>query len=127
MTAQPSLLIAAVAAFIVVAACLIFIKRKRIARWLAGRKVGLKLKAGPVEISLDEKERRQRAGRSAGVNWGEANGFTGATISGVAGRDVRQDAAQSANGQAPGVDFGRKNRFGRARVKRVAGRDVVED
>ena len=47
--------------------------RKPLKKWLAGRKVGVKIKAGPVEVSLDEKEKpKKAAGVPTGVDFGES-------------------------------------------------------
>ncbi|MGA9351580.1 MAG: hypothetical protein WBW48_22620 [Anaerolineae bacterium] len=122
--------IGVIAALIVVLALLIYWKREPIKKWFASRKVSLKIKAGPVEVGLDEKEKPKKAtGVPAGVDFGEGGDFTGATIRGVAGRDIRRGsaAAESPGGKAPGVDFGKKGKFGDAEIEDVAGRDIVED
>jgi hypothetical protein len=122
--------IGVIAALIVVLALLIYWKREPIKKWFASRKISLKIKAGPVEIGLDEKEKPKKApGAPAGVDFGEGSDFTGATIRGVAGRDIRRGsaAAESPGGKAPGVDFGKKGKFGNAEIEDVAGRDIVED
>lgn len=119
-----------IAVLIVVMASLIYWKRKPIKKWLASRKVGFTLKAGPVEISLTDREEPTKAtGAPAGVDFGEGGDFSGATIRGVAGRDIRRGsaAAESPGGKAPGVDFGKKGKFGEAEIEDVAGRDIVED
>lgn len=116
--------------FIFILSLLIYWKRKPIKKWLASRKVGVTLKAGPVEISLADKEKPEKAaGAPAGVSFGAGSDFTGATIKGVAGRDIRRGsaAAESPGGQTPGVDFGKKGKFGEAKIEDVAGRDIVED
>jgi len=122
--------IGVIVVLIVLIASLIYWKRKPIKKWFAGRKVGVKIKAGPVEVSLDEKDKpKATGGARAGVSFGTGNDFTGARITGVAGRDIRRGsaAAGSPGGQTPGVDFGKKNEFRDAEVEDVAGRDVVED
>jgi len=118
------------AALIVIIASLIYWKRAPIKKWFAGRKVSFKIKAGPAEISLDEKEKPKKPESApTGVSFGEGNDFSGATIRGVAGRDIRRGsaAAGSPGGQALGVDFGKKGKFGDAEIEDVAGRDIVED
>ena len=122
--------IAIMAVLIVVMASLIYWKRKAIKKWLASRKAGVTLKAGPVEISLTDREEPTKAADvPAGVDFGEGGDFSGATIRGVAGRDIRRGsaAAESPGGKAPGVDFGKKGKFGEAEIEDVAGRDIVED
>ena len=119
-----------IAALIVVIASLIYWKRMSIKKWLASRKVDVTIKAGPVEVSLADKEKpKKAAGAPAGVDFGEGSDFSGATIRGVAGRDIRRGsaAAESPGGKAPGVDFGKKGQFGEAEIEDVAGRDIVED
>ena len=120
-----------IAALIVVIASLIYWKRKSIKKWLASRKVGVTIKAGPLEVRLYEQEPKPKKAVSApaGVDFGEGSDFSGATIRGVAGRDIRrgQAAAESPGGKAPGVDFGKKGQFGEAEIEDVAGRDIVED
>jgi hypothetical protein len=122
--------IVVIAVLIVVIASLIYWKRKSIKKWLASRKVGVTIKAGPVEVSLADKEKPEKAaGAPAGVDFGEGSDFTGATIRGVAGRDIRRGSAagESPGGKTPGVDFGKKGKFGEAEIEDVAGRDIVED
>lgn len=122
--------IAIIAVLIVVIASLIYWKREPIKKWFAGRKVSLKIKAGPVEVGIDEREKPKKTmGAPAGVDFGEGSDFTGATVRGVAGRDIRRGsaAAESPGGKAPGVDFGKKGKFGDAEIEDVAGRDIVED
>jgi len=123
--------IAVIAVVIVVIASLIYWKRKPIKKWLASRKVGVTIKAGPVEVSLADKEKPEKAaGAPAGVDFGEGSDFSGATIRGVAGRDIRRGPAaaeESPGGQTPGVDFGKKGKFREAEIEDVAGRDIVED
>jgi hypothetical protein len=122
--------ITVIAALIVVLALLIYWKREPIKKWFASRKVSLKIKAGPVEVGLDEKEKPKKVpGAPAGVDFGEGSDFTGATIRGVAGRDIRRGSAavESPGGKAPGVDFGKKGKFHDAEIEDVAGRDIVED
>jgi len=120
-----------IAVLIVVIASLIYWKRKPIKKWLASRKVGVTIKAGPVEVSLAEPEPKPKkaADVPAGVDFGEGSDFSGATIRGVAGRDIRRGSAavESPGGKAPGVDFGKKGKFGEAEIEDVAGRDIVED
>ena len=121
--------IGVIVVFIVLIASLIYWKRKSIKKWFAGRKVGVKIKAGPVEVSLEEKDKPQaRGGARAGVSFGTGNDFTGARITGVAGRDIRRGsaAAGSPGGQTPGVDFGEKGKFRDAEIDDVAGRDIIE-
>ena len=122
--------IGVIVVFIVLIASLIYWKRKPLKKWFAGRKVGVKIKAGPVEVSLDEKDEPPAAAHArAGVSFGTGNDFTGARITGVAGRDIRRGsaAAESPGGQTPGVDFGEKGKFRDAQIEDIAGRDVVED
>ena len=123
--------IAVIAVLIVVIASLIYWKRKPIKKWLASRKGGVTIKAGPLEVSLAEPEPKPKkaADVPASVDFGEGSDFTGATIRGVAGRDIRRGsaAAESPGGKTPGVDFGKKGKFGEAEIEDVAGRDIVED
>jgi len=122
--------IAIIAAVIVVMASLIYWKREPVKKWFASRKVSLKIKAGPVEVGIDEKEKPKKGmGAPAGVDFGEGSDFTGATIRGVAGRDIRRGPAdaQSPGGKVPGVDFGKKGRLRDTDIEDVAGRDIVED
>ena len=124
--------IIAIAALIVVIASLIYWKRKPIKKWLASRKVGVTIKAGPLEVSLAEPEPKpaKTAGAPAGVDFGQGSDFTGATIRGVAGRDIRRGPAaaeESPGGQTPGVSFGQKGKFRDAEIEDIAGRDIVED
>ena len=123
---------AIIAVLIVLIASLIYWKRKPIKKWLASRKVGVTIKAGPVEVSLAEPEPKPKkaADVPAGVDFGEGSDFTGATIRGVAGRDIRRGsvaAEEPPGGKAPGVDFGKKGKFRDAEIEDVAGRDIVED
>jgi len=123
--------IIAIAALIVVIASLIYWKRKPIKKWLASRKVGVTIKAGPLEVSLADKEKPEKtAGAPAGVDFGQGSDFTGATLRGLAGRDIRRGPAaaeESPGGQPPGVSFGQKGKFRDARIEDIAGRDIVED
>jgi len=123
--------IAVIAVVIVVIASLIYWKRKPIKKWLASRKVGVTIKAGPVEVSLADKEKPEKAaGAPAGVDFGQGGDFSGATIRGVAGRDIRRGPAaaeESPGGKTPGVSFGKKGKFREAEIEDVAGRDIVED
>jgi hypothetical protein len=123
--------IAVIAVLIVVIASLIYWKRKPIKKWFAKKQVGVTIKAGPVEVSLADKEKpKEAAGAPAGVSFGEGGDFSGATIRGVAGRDIRRGPAaaeESPGGKARGVDFGKKGKFGEAEIEDVAGRDIVED
>lgn len=120
-----------IAVIIVVIASLIYWKRQPIKKWFAKKQVGVTIKAGPVEVSLADKEKPEKAaGAPAGVSFGEGSDLSGATIKGVAGRDIRRGAAaagESPGGQAPGVDFGQKSQFRDAEIEDVAGRDIVED
>ena len=119
-----------IAVLIVVIASLIYWKRKPIKKWFAKKQVGVTIKAGPVEVSLADKEKPEKAADvPAGVDFGEGSDFSGATIRGVAGRDIRRGpaAAESAGGKAPGVEFGKKGQFGEAEIEDIAGRDIVED
>ena len=99
-----------IAALIVVIASLIYWKRKPIKKWFAKKQVGVTIKAGPVEVSLADKEKpKKAAGAPAGVDFGEGSDFSGAIIRGVAGRDIRRGsaAAESPGGKAPGTYFGK--------------------
>jgi hypothetical protein len=90
---------------------------------------GSELSIGPVKIKLRKKGKQKRqAPRRAGVTFGEGNDFTGAKISGVAGRDIRRGAAagETPSGTSPGVDFGKGGKFAGAEIEDVAGRDVVD-
>jgi hypothetical protein len=120
--------IGVIAALIVVLALLIYWKREPIKKWFASRKVSLKIKAGPVEIGLDEKEKPKKVpGAPAGVDFGEGGDFSGAKIS-TAGRDIRRGsaaAAESSGGKTPGVDFGKEGNFRDAEIE-AAGRDLLD-
>ncbi len=120
-----------IAALIVIIASLIYWKREPIKKWFSGRKVSVKFSVGPVEVSLDDKEKPKKPGSApAGVSFGEGNDFSGAAIRGVAGRDIRRGSAAAQSppgGKTPGVDFGKKGKFGDAEIEDVAGRDIVED
>ncbi len=62
------------------------------------------------------------------MSFGEGGDFTGASIRGVAGRDIRRGStAKAPGGKTPGVDFGKKGKFGDAEIEDIAGRDLVED
>jgi hypothetical protein len=116
-------------ALIIAITSLVYWKRKPIKKWLAGRKVGVTIKGGPVEVSLAEQEPKPKeaAGAPAGVDIGEGGDFSGATIRGVAGRDIRKgSAAESPGDETPGVDFDKKDEFGEVEIKDIAGRDIVE-
>jgi hypothetical protein len=118
--------IAVVIILIVAITSLIYWKRKPIRKWLHGRKVGVTLKAGPLEVSLDEKDKPKEAGGApAGVRL--SGDFSGAKVSGVAGRDIRRGevGAETPSGPTPGVEL--KGKYGQAEVKDVAGRDIVEE
>ncbi|GEM_PF-3253468 len=122
--------IAVIAVLIVAIATLIYWKREPIKRWLGRQEVDeIELGAGPVKVKLKGKKQAQTSPSSAGVDFGEGGDFTGATIRGIAGRDIRRGAtaAESPGGKTPGVDFGKKGKFGDAGIEDVAGRDIVED
>jgi hypothetical protein len=122
--------IAVIAVLIVVIASLIYWKRKPIKKWFAKKQVGVTIKAGPVEVSLADKEKPEKAADApAGVDFGEGGDFSGATIRRVAGHDIRRGSAagESPGGKAPGVDFGKKGKFRDAKIEDVAGHDIVED
>jgi hypothetical protein len=123
--------IAVIAVLIVLIASLIYWKRKPIKKWLASRKVDVTIKAGPVQVSLADKEKPEKAaGAPAGVDFGQGGDFSGATIRRVAGRDIRRGPAaaeESPGGKTPGVDFGKKGKFRDADIEDIAGRDIVED
>jgi hypothetical protein len=122
--------IGAIAVLVIVIASLIYWQRKPIKRWLRRQTVDeIELGAGPVKVKLKGKKEPEASSASAGVDFGEGSDFTGATIRGVAGRDIRRGsaAAESPGGKAPGVDFGKKGKFGDAEIEDVAGRDIVED
>jgi hypothetical protein len=125
---------------ILVLTTLIYWKRKPIKGWLSNRKVVPTLKLGPVELELEEKDRaKETPSEPSGVDFGEENDFTGASIRGVAGRDIRRGASASAppsgqtpsgqtpSGQTLGVDFGKRTQFRDAEIEDIAGRDIVED
>jgi hypothetical protein len=115
---------------IVVIAVLAYWQRKPITRWLRRQEVHeVELGGGPVKVKLRGKTEAEPPPPSAGVSFGEGNDFTGATIRGVAGRDIRRGsaAAESPGGRAPGVDFGKQGKFRDADIEDVAGRDIVED
>ncbi len=102
-------------------------KLKPIKEWLAGRKVSVKIKAGPLEIGLDEKPKPEKPTRPpAGVSFGEGNVFNRSKIR-AAGRDLRSGgaASESSSGKSPGVDWGKKGRFDEAEID-VAGRDILD-
>ena len=102
-----------------------------IIKWLRRQKMSdVEISVGPVKAKLGGQEKPKPASSSAGVSFGEGNDFTGATVRGVAGRDIRRGSATAAKapgGKAPGVDFGKKGKFGHAEIEDVAGRDLVED
>lgn len=119
-----------IALLIIVIALLVYWQRKPIMRWLRRQQVDeIELGAGPFKVKLKGKERPESSTASAGVDFGEGSDFSGATIRGVAGRDIRRGsaAAESPGGKTPGVDFGKKGKFGDAEIEDVAGRDIVED
>jgi hypothetical protein len=121
--------ISIIAVLIVAITSLIYWKRKPIKKWLAGRKVSVKMKAGPLEVSLNDREKPKGPdGAPAGVDFGEGSDFRGTTIGGVAGRDIRRGSAavESPGGQASGVAFGEERRFRDAEIEDIAGRDIVE-
>jgi hypothetical protein len=119
-----------IAVLIVLIATLIYWKREPIKKWLGRQKVEeVELGAGPLKVKLKGEEKPKEAARpAAGVDLGKGSDFTGARISGVAGRDIRRGAAaaQTPRGDAPGVDFGEKGKFTDAEIEDVAGRDLVE-
>ncbi len=122
--------IAIIAVVIVVIASLIYWQRKPIKKWLSGQEVAeVELGVGPLKVTLKDKEGPEVSTPSAGVDFGEGSDFTGATVRGVAGRDIRRGSgdAESPAGKTPGVDFGKKGKFGDAEIEDVAGRDIVED
>jgi hypothetical protein len=125
--------IAVIAISIVVITSLIYWKRKPIKKWLRGWKVDeVEVSAGPAKAKLKRKEDKKQSARSrpsAGVSFGEGTDFTGAKISGVAGRDIRRGeaAVDAPGGKTPGVDFGKKGEFVEAEIEDVAGRDIVEE
>ena len=112
---------------ILVAATLVYWKRKPILRWLRRWKLS-EVEVGPVKFKHEEKT-EPPAPAGTGVNFGAGNDFTGATIRDVAGRDIRRGSAavSPSGGKAPGVDFGRQGQFRDAEITDVAGRDIVED
>lgn len=115
---------------IVVLASLIYWKRKTVKQWLRRQQVDeVELGAGPVKVKLKDKKRQEAPSASAGVDFGEGGDFTGATIRGVAGRDIRRGSAadESPGGKTPGVDFGEEGKYEDAEIEDVAGRDLVED
>jgi hypothetical protein len=122
--------IAVVAVLILMIAALIYWQRKSIKRWLSRQEVDeVELGAGPVKVKLKGKKEPEASPSSAGVDFGEGGDFTGATIRGAAGRDIRRGpaAAESPGGKAPGVDLGKEGKFRDAEIEDVAGRDIVED
>lgn len=122
--------IGVIAVLIVVIASLIYWQRKPIKRWLGRQEVDeVEIGAGLVKVKLKGKKKPEPSPSSAGVDFGEGGDFTGATIRGVAGRDIRRGsaAAESPGGKTPGVDFGKKGQFRDAEIEDVAGRDIVED
>jgi hypothetical protein len=122
--------IAVLAIIIVALTTLIYWKRAAIKKWFSGKKVVPTLNVGPVELSLEDKDKDKKAtAPRAGVSFGEGNDFSGAKIRGVAGRDIRRGAgaAQASDGDAPGVDLGKEGKFAEAEIEDVAGRDVAED
>jgi hypothetical protein len=118
---------------ILVITSLIYWKRKPIKKSLRGWKVDeVEVSAGPAKATLKRKGSEKQPGQSrpsAGVSFGEGSDFTGARVSGVAGRDIRRGeaAAETPGGKAPGVDFGKKGKFAEAEIEDVAGRDIVEE
>jgi hypothetical protein len=122
--------IGVIAVLIVVIASLIYWQRKPIKRWLRRQEVDeVELGVGPLKVKLKGKKKAESPSSSAGVDFGEGGDFTGATIRGVAGRDIRRGsaAAESPGGKTPGVDFGKKGQFRDAEIEDIAGRDIVED
>jgi len=122
--------IGVIAVLVIVIASLIYWQRKPIKRWLRRQQVDeVELGAGPLKVKLKGKERPESSTASAGVDFGEGGDFTGATIRGVAGRDIRRGsaAAESPGGKTSGVDFGKEGKFRDAEIEDVAGRDIVED
>jgi len=118
----------AVIVVLVVLAALIYWQRKAIQGWLGRQQVDeVELGAGPLKVKLKGKKQPPAPSPSAGVDFGEGGDFSGATLRGVAGRDIRRGAAESPGGKAPGVDFGEKGKFRDAEIEDVAGRDIVED
>jgi len=120
--------IAIIVVTIVVIASLIYWQRKPIKKWLDRQEVAeVELGVGPVKVTLKDKNKAESPASSAGVDFGEGSDFTGATIRGVAGRDIRRGsaAARSTDSKAPGVHFGKKGGFGDAEVADVAGRDII--
>ena len=75
---------------------LVYWKRAAIKKWFSGKKGGVKITAGPVEVSLEDKDKKADAAAASaprsGVHFGEGNDFSGAKISGIAGRDIRRGA-----------------------------------
>ena len=122
--------IGVIAVLVIVIASLIYWQRKPIKKWLRRQTVDeVELGTGPLKVKLKGKKQPEASSSSAGVDFGEGGDFTGATIRGVAGRDIRRGsaAAESPGGKAPGVNFGKKGKFGDAEIEDVAGRDIVED
>jgi hypothetical protein len=122
--------IAAVAILIIVITSLIYWKREPIKKWLSRQRVDeIEVGAGPLKVKLKDKEKTEPTSAPAGVNFGEGSDFSGATISGVAGRDIRRGSAatESPGGKTPGVDFGKEGRYRDAEIEDVAGRDIVEE
>jgi len=115
---------------IVAIASLIYWKRKPIKKWLRGWKVDeLEVGTGPAKAKLKRKGKKKKTSSPPGVDFGEGSDFTGAKVSGVAGRDIRRGSAasESSGGKTPGVDFGEKGKFRDAEIEDVAGRDILED
>lgn len=122
--------VGAIAVLIIAIASLIYWKRGPIKKWLSRQKVDeIELGAGPLKVKLKGQEKSGTRSSPAGVDFGEGGDFTGATIRGVAGRDIRRGSAAtgSPKGQTPGVDFGKEGRFRNAEIEDVAGRDIVEE
>ena len=104
-------------------------QRKPIWKWLSRWWLDeVEVGGGPIKAKFRRK-REEKGSSSAGVSFGEEGDYSGAKISGVAGRDIRRgsNAAQSADGKSPGVDFGTGTKLRDAEVEDVAGRDIVED
>jgi len=114
---------------IVAIASLIYWKRESIKRWLGRQELDeIEVGAGPLKAKFREKK-PEPPPSSAGVDFGEGGDFTGAKISGVAGRDIRRGSAadESSGGKTPGVDLGKESKFRNAEIEDVAGRDIIED
>ncbi|MBI3165957.1 MAG: hypothetical protein HYZ24_14835 [Chloroflexi bacterium] len=79
----------------------------------------------PNSKNLIQKKRPVTKKQMTGVDFGEDNDFTDATIKNISGRDAitRIESKQNKDGQALGIKLGKRNRYKDAKIKNVTGRD----